>query len=229
MASKTFPILIRSSDEPNSFLALTMMRVTFLFCFFVAVCYLCPICTENLLQNMEKEKVVPEVIDKAPSEVAEVVFPSGAKAEMGKVLTPTLVKDQPKVKWNADPNSLYTVCMTDPDAPSRSDPKFREWHHWLVGNVPGDDISKGEALSEYVGAGPPKGSGLHRYVILVYKQKKKLTFDEPRIPKTSGDKRPKFAIRKFAKKYDLDGPIAGNFFQAEWDDYVPLLYKQLSS
>ncbi|KAF8414558.1 hypothetical protein L210DRAFT_3434826, partial [Boletus edulis BED1] len=26
----------------------------------------------------------------------------------------------------------YTLVMTDPDAPSRSDPKMGEWRHWLV-------------------------------------------------------------------------------------------------
>jgi phosphatidylethanolamine-binding protein len=49
--------------------------------------------------------------------------------------------------------------FVDPDAPSRADPKFREWHHWLVGNVPETKISEGETLSEYVGSGPPQGTG----------------------------------------------------------------------
>jgi len=44
----------------------------------------------------------------------------------------------------------------------------------------------------------------------------------------SGENRGKFSIRQFAKKHDLGDPIAGNFFQAEWDDYVPKLYEQLS-
>jgi phosphatidylethanolamine-binding protein (PEBP) family uncharacterized protein len=48
----------------------------------------------------------------------------------------------------------------DPDAPSRKDPKFREWHHWLVGNIPGNKVSEGETLSEYVGSGPPKDTGM---------------------------------------------------------------------
>lgn len=43
---------------------------------------------------MEKEKVVPEVIDKVPDEVANVNFPSGAKAKPGGVLTPTQGKDR---------------------------------------------------------------------------------------------------------------------------------------
>lgn len=31
-----------------------------------------------------------------------------------------------------------------------------------------------------------------------------------------------------SSKYNLGNPVAGNFYQAEWDDYVPELYKKLS-
>lgn len=150
-------------------------------------------------------------------------------ADKGVELTPTQVKDQPKLDWEeADPSEFYTLLMTDPDAPSREEPKMREWHHWLVGNIPGNDVAKGEVLSAYIGSGPPKGTGLHRYVLLVFKQPKKLTFDEPRLTNTSGEGRAKFNTQKFIEKYNLGAPIAGNFFQAQYDDYVPTLYKQLS-
>uniref|UniRef100_U5EQ08 Putative phosphatidylethanolamine-binding protein n=1 Tax=Corethrella appendiculata TaxID=1370023 RepID=U5EQ08_9DIPT len=183
----------------------------------------------SIFKNMEKHQVVPDVIDAAPAEVAKVNYVSGVQVSEGNELTPTQVKDQPSVEWNADSSSFYTLCMTDPDAPSRNEPTYREWHHWLVGNIPGKDISKGDVLSAYVGSGPPQGTGLHRYVFLVYKQSGKLTFDEQRLPNNSGDGRGKFSIRNFAKKYNLGAPIAGNFYQAEWDDYVPLLYKQLGA
>ena len=35
--------------------------------------------------------------------------------------------------------------------------------------------------------------------------------------------------RDFITKYNLGNPIAGNFFQAEWDDYVPKLYEKLGA
>ena len=60
--------------------------------------------------------------------------------------------------------------MTDPDAPSRSKPVGREWVHWVVGNIPGNDVAKGDHLKGYVGSGPPKGTGKHRYVLALYKQ-----------------------------------------------------------
>lgn len=97
----------------------------------------------------------------------------------------------------------------------------------MVGNIPGSDVSKGEVLSQYIGSGPPKDTGLHRYVFLLYKQPNKLTFDEKRLTNRSGDNRGKFSIKNFASKYKLGDPIAGNMYQAEYDDYVPILYKQL--
>lgn len=99
----------------------------------------------------------------------------------------------------------------------------------MVGNIPGKNIADGETLSAYVGSGPPEGTGLHRYVFLIYKQNGKLNFDEPRLTNTSGDNRGKFSIQKFATKYELGNPVAGNFYQAQWDDYVPILYKQLGA
>lgn len=56
--------------------------------------------------------------------------------------------------------------IPDPDAPSRKDPKWREWRHWLVVNIPGTEIAKGEVAAVYVGSGPPKGTRLHRYCFL---------------------------------------------------------------
>ncbi|XP_076651400.1 protein D2 isoform X2 [Halictus rubicundus] len=182
-----------------------------------------------MAESLATHGVVPDVIDKAPGKILSVVYPNRISVEIGQVLTPTQVKDPPTVNWDADANVYYTLCMTDPDAPSRQDPKFREWHHWLIGNIPGVNVAKGEVLSEYVGSGPPKGTGLHRYVFLLYKQPGKLTFDEKRLTNRSGDNRGKFSIKKFAAKYKLGDPIAGNMYQAEFDDYVPLLYKQLGA
>lgn len=87
--------------------------------------------------NMKKHEIVPDVIDVAPNQVVDVIYSGGIRADLGNELTPTQVKSPPAVKWNAEPDAFYTVCMTDPDAPSRKNPKFREWHHWLVVNVPG--------------------------------------------------------------------------------------------
>ncbi|XP_069697499.1 protein D2-like isoform X2 [Periplaneta americana] len=143
-------------------------------------------------------------------------------------MTPTQVKDVPTVYWNAEKGAYYLLCMTDPDVPTRAKPVRREFRHWLVGNIPDNRVDQGEALSEYVGAGPPKHTGLHRYVFLVYKQPGKINFEERRVNNRTVGDRPKFSIRKFAQKYNLGDPVAGNLFQAQYDAYVPKLYGQFS-
>jgi len=184
--------------------------------------------TASGIEAMAKEQIVPDVIDQVPKSVLSIQY-GDLKVNLGNELTPTQVKNPPNFSWEgADPKKFYVLCMTDPDVPSRKEPKYREWHHYLVANIPGSDIAKGEVLSEYVGSGPPKDSGKHRYVFLIYEQPEKLTFDEKRLTNRSMDGRANFSIRNFAKKYKLGEAIAGNFYLAEWDDYVPKLYEQLS-
>lgn len=43
---------------------------------------------------------------------------------------------------------------------------------------------------------------------------------------STGANREKFSAKKFAEKYNLS-LLAGNFYQAQWDDYVPQLHAQL--
>ena len=169
-------------------------------------------------------------VDERPQHPLQVKYGGAEVDELGKVLTPTQVKNRPtSITWDGlDPGKLYTLVLTDPDAPSRKDPKYREWHHFLVVNMKGNNISSGTVLSDYVGSGPPKGTGLHRQVWLVYEQEGPLKCDEPILSNRSGDHCGKFKVASFRKKYELGTPVAGTCYQAEWDDYVPKLYEQLS-
>ncbi|KAL0979040.1 hypothetical protein UPYG_G00179720 [Umbra pygmaea] len=169
-------------------------------------------------------------VDEKPANVLRIKYGSVEIDELGKVLTPTQVQSRPtSITWDGcDASKLYTLALTDPDAPSRKDPKFREWHHFLVVNMKGNDLSSGHVLSDYVGSGPPKGTGLHRYVWLVFEQPGSLSCTEPVLTNRSGDHRGKFKIKAFRQKYGMGSPVAGTCYQAEWDDYVPKLYEQLS-
>uniref|UniRef100_A0A1A9W5P5 Phosphatidylethanolamine-binding protein n=1 Tax=Glossina brevipalpis TaxID=37001 RepID=A0A1A9W5P5_9MUSC len=184
---------------------------------------------DNDVEEAFKEhNVVPDVVDIAPEQFLEVIYDQNVNVKNGDELTPTQVKNEPKVVWTAQEDEYYTLIMTDPDAPSRAEPKFREFRHWLVANIPGNQVEKGEVIAGYIGSGPPKGTGLHRYVFLLYKQHGKMAFNEKHVPNNSGEERRSFHAMKFAEKYDLGSPVAGNFFQAQWDEYVPTVHKQLS-
>ncbi|XP_035783384.1 protein D3-like isoform X1 [Anopheles albimanus] len=182
----------------------------------------------HVYRSFASYEVVPDVIDEAPDCWARVSFKSGRQAEGGNRLTPTQIRNPPVVTWNANERALYSLIMTDPDVPSRDDPRFREFIHWAVGNIPGNDIDRGETLVEYLGAITPRGTGLHRFVVLVFEHLQKLDFTgEPRISNQCGTVRRYFSTRNFTRKYDLNNLYAGNFFQTHYDDYVPTLQAQL--
>lgn len=171
---------------------------------------------------MEAHGIIPEIIDTKPSALAKVVYPGGVTVELGKELTPTQVKDQPEVSFDAEDGSLYTLFLIDPDVPV----EYRDICHWLVINIPGSDVAKGQTVIEYVGSGPSKESGLHRYVFLVFKQTDKITTDLF-VSKTSQEKRGKAKTRDYIAKFKLGAPVAGNLFKAQYDDYVPTVRAQV--
>ncbi|XP_031847462.1 protein D2 [Nomia melanderi] len=190
------------------------------------VCGFHIIVAANVQSEFEGAKIVPDIIDVAPTEKIEVSY--GDKAvNFGNELTPSETQQIPQIHYKHEGGVLYTLVLTDPDAPTRKGYN-REFRHWLVGNIPEENIAKGEVLAEYVGPAPPKGSGKHRYVFLVYKQNQgSITFDERRLSNRDGQQRRRFSIKKFAEKYSLEGPIAGNFMVAEYDDNVPKYAKLL--
>ncbi|XP_019638043.1 PREDICTED: uncharacterized protein LOC109480298 [Branchiostoma belcheri] len=178
--------------------------------------------------KFKEAAVVPDVLDNPPMEKAEVKF-DDVRVSFGKTLTPTDTKNEPKVTWPAEDGQLYTLAMIDPDSPSRADPRYGQWKHWLVGNIPGNDVSRGDVISEYISPIPLVGTGPHRYVILVYKQTKRLDFDEPRQTSITARGRGLWKVRAFAEKYELGDPVAGNFFEAEWDKWAKKVFDQLAT
>uniref|UniRef100_A0A1A9UTL9 Uncharacterized protein n=1 Tax=Glossina austeni TaxID=7395 RepID=A0A1A9UTL9_GLOAU len=50
---------------------------------------------------------------------------------------------------------------------ARSSSRFRNYQHWLVTSIPGDQIYEGDGVVDYIGAVPPRHTGLPHYVSLV--------------------------------------------------------------
>lgn len=63
---------------------------------------------------------------------------------------------------------------------------------------------------------------------IVYKQPGRVEYSDPKLGLTTSG-RASTKASDIATKYSLGNPVAGNFCQAEWDDYVPRLYQKLSS
>jgi hypothetical protein len=184
----------------------------------------------EVIRRFKQNEIVPDLIDTAPENVLFVQWESKS-ANLKQELTPTEVKNQPKVTWDdADSEKFYTLIMADPDEFTRAEHTQRSFQHWIVGNIPGNDTAAGNLLTAYVGSGPPQDGGIHRYVFLLFQQQDKINFDEPKLlfPSPTGVKdRVKFNVRDFVRKYNLGNPTHGNFYFAQWDDSVPSLLAQL--
>lgn len=88
---------------------LALVFVT-LFC----VAYRIEATPSEVATKFHEEGIVPDVIEDLTPELTllKVSYPSGKKVNLGNILTPTQVKDQPDVEWEAEDGVLYTLLMT---------------------------------------------------------------------------------------------------------------------
>ena len=63
------------------------------------------------MAKFTEHEVVPDVLSAAPASVAEVVWPSGAKAEQGNVLTPTQVDLLSYVNCQEQGHKKYCIII----------------------------------------------------------------------------------------------------------------------
>lgn len=212
-------------------MAVTMLQLTYILPLAVLLGIRCSeiLNDAHIYRSFAANEIVPDVVDEAPDCWLRVAYKSGREAEGGNRLTPTQTRSIPSLSFNANNRSLFTLIMTDPDAPSRDDPRHREFVHWVVGNIQGNDIDRADTIVDYVGAAPAKGTGLHRYVFLLYEHQNRLNFTtEVRLTNRCRNPRRFFSTRNFARAYGLTTLWAGNFYQAFYDDYVAVLQGQLS-
>lgn len=155
-------------------------------------------------------RVIGEVVDKfCPSVKMSVIYNSNKHVYNGHELLPSSLTLKPKVEVHGgDMRTFFTLIMTDPDVPGPSDPYLREHLHWIVTNIPGTtDSSFGREVVSY--EMPMPNIGIHRFVFVLYKQKKRLqAVSDPLC-------RDGFNTKKFAGEYDLGLPVAAVFFNCQ--------------
>lgn len=92
------------------------------------------------------------------------------KIVLGNIINASLMKDMPKLSWKTENDTLYNIVMLNLDAPTKADPFESDFVHWLVGNIPGNDILKGDTLVEYIGAFPIKDAGTQNFMFILNEQ-----------------------------------------------------------
>eukprot|EP01018_Ginkgo_biloba_P005044 Gb_13113 [translate_table: standard] len=87
-------------------------------------------------------KVIGDVIDIFTPSVDAAVYYGTKRVTNGCEIKPSATLQRPNVQVSARnfEDTLFTLVMTDPDAPSPSEPNMREWVHWWISVVlcPGD-------------------------------------------------------------------------------------------
>ncbi|XP_009611986.1 CEN-like protein 1 [Nicotiana tabacum] len=160
-------------------------------------------------ESLAVERVIGEVVDSFTACVKMNVIYNGSKqVSNGHELMPALLAARPRVEIGGeDMRSAYTLIMTDPDAPSPSDPYLREHLHWIVTNIPGTtDVSFGREIVSY--ESPKPVIGIHRYVFILYKQRGRQTVKPPAT-------RDQFNTRGFSAENGLGSPVAALYFNAQ--------------
>ncbi|CAG5082852.1 Similar to Mrpl38: 39S ribosomal protein L38 [Cotesia congregata] len=142
----------------------------------------------------------------------------------GNLLKASDTQQVPKINYKAAPDSLWTLLLTTPDANFTS--RELEYCHWFIGNIPGNDIDKGDLLIDYMRPIPPMGIGLCRYIFILYKQNKQIDFSEyhKEAPCLELEKRNWKTIDFYRKYQDIITPASLAFFQTEWDQSLQDFY-----
>ncbi|CAH1962087.1 unnamed protein product [Acanthoscelides obtectus] len=144
----------------------------------------------------------------------------------GNTIKPNEAKGAPKISYDCDKDSLWTLVLTNPDGHFTE--KDKEYVHWFIGNIPGNNVEQGETIVQYLQPFPPKGTGYHRHIFILYKQEKKVDFSKYKkngpclnLPDRT------FSTYDFYRVLQDDLTPSGlAFFHSDWDTSLKEFYHQ---
>ncbi|CAK8683945.1 unnamed protein product [Clavelina lepadiformis] len=138
----------------------------------------------------------------------------------GNEISPSEAASTPEVSFVSKPDNLWSLIVTNPDEHLEDNDK--EYLHWFVANIKGNDLLTGEQLIDYLPPFPARGTGYHRMVFLLFQQTRVLDFSSERrnLPCCLLRNRT-FKTKNFYKKFQVDLiPASVRFFQTKWDESV---------
>ncbi|XP_020088329.1 protein FLOWERING LOCUS T-like isoform X2 [Ananas comosus] len=153
-------------------------------------------------------QVIGDVLDPFVKSATMRIIYDNKELTNGTGLRTSAVSSQPRVEIEGtDQRKLYTLVMVDPDAPSPSNPTYREYLHWLVSDIPeAQDASFGNEIVPYESPGP--SAGIHRIVFVLFHQEVRQTIHPPGW-------RQNFNTRDFSAFYNLGSPVTAVYFNCQ--------------
>ncbi|KAJ3962520.1 hypothetical protein N0V92_000791 [Colletotrichum tropicale] len=192
--------------------------------------------TSEFHQAFMESGIVPEVMGSFDPMVSfyagymasdgdKALMMPGSKLKMKEVKMPfEFSVENISMAQNVTRNSRFIVLMIGPDSPSRENPSERNIKHYLAGNFTVEQTksavlnssmimkNSSAAFTEYMPPEPKSGSGMHRYIYLLYVQPEKMNrmgFDMVGMDMKD---RKNFNLTSFRKMAGLKRPIGGTFF-----------------
>ncbi|XP_034835481.2 protein D2-like [Maniola hyperantus] len=157
--------------------------------------------------------LTPFVLKNAPSTKLSVRF-SSEEVDLGNKIPAYSASIPPYIHYPAEPGELYTIIMVDVDTPCAGAPVDAQFVHAIIVNIQSNNLAKGDYLTCYYPVTPYPGSGYHRYVIVLYKQTKKIDVTTPEMQNRHKNLT-NFSMNDFASRYGLGECIAANFFLSQ--------------
>ncbi|XP_008186104.1 39S ribosomal protein L38, mitochondrial [Acyrthosiphon pisum] len=142
----------------------------------------------------------------------------------GNIIKPNEALYSPKVNFEAPEKTLWTLMLTNPDGHLHKENS--EYIHWLVGNIPGGDVNRGETVFNYLQPFPAKGTGYQRMIFVLYKQSSEIDFSSIKSVSEKID----LANRTFStfdfycSHEDIMTPAGLAFYQTDWDNSLTKFY-----
>ncbi|CAE6435728.1 unnamed protein product [Rhizoctonia solani] len=192
---------------------------------------------DSVIEALNKHQIIPDVIPEGfvPLTLLNIAW-GDKEAQLGNELTKADTTNEPNIRFapgsDDNPDSTYTLAFLDPDAPSRADPKFGPFRHWVITGLRAPSVdaitqlakddttaapigakSTKQATTPYRPPGPGPGTGVHRYVFLLFREPTE-GFEVPSGSPEYGaelEQRRKWSGVEFGKRYGLR-LVAANFF-----------------
>lgn len=150
----------------------------------------------------------------------KVCYGPDSSVHYGNRLTPTEAASAPQISFEAEEGSLWTLLLTCPDEHLLDGEA--EYVHWMVGNIPAGAVTEGQELCHYLPPFPPRGTGFHRYVYVLFRQDAPIDFQEEERPSPchSLEERTFRTVDFYRRHQDHMTPAGLAFFQSQWDASV---------
>lgn len=147
------------------------------------------------------------------------------EANDGSTLDPRNTENPPVISFItiAGSQTYYTLILLNPDVP-----QLREFVHWVVVNIPGNDVTAGQTVCPYLPACPLFAAGKQRYFFLLYEQDK--FYSRQDIVEAQQYFSPRYELKAsdWVLKKGVGVPIGCNGFQCEWTSFCDHIHEKIS-